>query len=261
MTVKKFNTDELQGKSIFVRKKEGDTSYELHWHEYYEMILYIGCRGKCSVNDREYEIADATVFLLTPTDFHKIDTEEIDASRSLNVSFSAGAIDEALLNEGLRPKILHAPAPFTLECFNELASIDVSKDALKARSLLNYILADVTAVGETVKSYNGFFHPTVKRAAIYTLEHFTEAITLAEIAEKVGTGTAYLSSIFHETMGRTFKDWLTELRIDHAKALLLRGKGVTAVALECGFGTTSHFIKCFKDHVGITPGQYRSKGE
>ena len=261
MRIRKFNIDELHGENIVVAERRGDTSFELHWHEYYEMILYIDCRGSCSVNDTEYKISPSTIFLLTPTDFHKIDTVPTEASRYIKVSFSVGAVDESLSRDGgLRPKILHAPDLFLVKCFEQLLKAEGRARSDSTRHLLNFVLTELMHKGETAKSYNGFFHPTVKRAAIYTLEHFDEQLTLSEVAKKVGTGTAYLSSIFHETMGRTFKDWLTELRIDQAKRLLLSGVAVTDTAMECGFGNLSHFIKCFKERVGMTPGQYRTEG-
>lgn len=260
MRIKKFNIDELHGENIVIAERRGDTSFELHWHEYYEMILYIDCIGSCSVNDREYDIGPTTVFLLTPTDFHKIDTTPTEKSRYIKVSFLVGAVDESLFRDGgLRPKILHAPDLFLVECFEQLLKSESGARTESTRHLLNFVLTELMNKGETAKSYNGFFHPTVKRAAIYTLEHFDEPLTLSDVAKKVGTGTAYLSSIFHETMGRTFKDWLTELRIDQAKRLLLSGAAVTDTAMECGFGNLSHFIKCFKERVGTTPGQYRAE--
>ena len=258
MAVKKFNKNELHGKSIYAERKERVTSYPLHWHDYFEMILYVGCRGSCTLNDCTYEISDPCIFLLTPTDFHKIDTEDKDGSYYVKVAFCESVIDDTLFGRGaLCPKIYRCHDEFIISCFEKLADNEVMKSPLRARALLNYILAAVDECGKEAERDGSFFHPLVRRAAIYTLDHFTEPITLAEVAEKLGTGAPYLSTVFHKTMGRTYNSWLRELRIEHAKRLLVGDGSIIEIAMDCGFGTPSHFSKAFRDLVGMTPGEYR----
>ena len=65
--------------------------------------------------------------------------------------------------------------------------------------------------------------------------------------------------MFKKISNKHFKDYITELRIEHSKSLLVNDHtlSVLDISLIVGFNNLSHFIQCFKKHVGITPLQYR----
>lgn len=51
---------------------------------------------------------------------------------------------------------------------------------------------------------------------------------------------------------------MTHIRIRHARNLLTRGIPIAQAALETGFVDQSHFTRCFRKVMGVTPGQYAS---
>lgn len=68
----------------------------------------------------------------------------------------------------------------------------------------------------------------------------------------------WLSHRFHEAMGITFRDYLTKIRLERAKALLATGDAsITEVAQMVGFGDLPRFDKLFKRYTGLTPSAYR----
>ena len=58
-------------------------------------------------------------------------------------------------------------------------------------------------------------------------------------------------------MGTTFVDYLTKVRVEHAKTLLLEGASIEYTAEKVGFKDSSYFTKIFKKHVGVTPTMFR----
>ena len=56
-----------------------------------------------------------------------------------------------------------------------------------------------------------------------------------------------------------FSEYLKRFRLEQAKRLLVKGKGVSDVAYTVGFSTPSYFTSCFKQNVGKTPSQYRNE--
>ena len=69
---------------------------------------------------------------------------------------------------------------------------------------------------------------------------------------------AYLSAQFKRETGSTLLSYITQVRLDAAKELLLQGQPVARIAEQCGFRDSGALIRVFKKATGLTPGQYRS---
>ena len=93
----------------------------------------------------------------------------------------------------------------------------------------------------------------------YAKTHFSQDITVKELAEKVlFMNPAYVSHLFVEKMGISFSTWLRELRMEHAKKLLTGSRlSITEVASMSGYNDTSQFIRIFRQETGMTPKKYR----
>jgi len=69
-----------------------------------------------------------------------------------------------------------------------------------------------------------------------------------------------VSRIFKNTMGISYKKYVTRKRVDHAMELLTNSDmGVQEIAEATGFSSCSYFIKIFKGIVGKTPAEFRRK--
>lgn len=91
----------------------------------------------------------------------------------------------------------------------------------------------------------------------YCTEHFTEAITADEIAEKLHISRYYLSHIFNDKLKISFKDYINSLRADEALRLIESGEcSITEAALASGFSTIRTFNRAFKKIYGISPREY-----
>lgn len=89
-------------------------------------------------------------------------------------------------------------------------------------------------------------------------EHFTETLTLAHIAARVGVHPVHLATTFRQKYGVTIGEFVRKLRIEHACSELTNGDlPLAAIALQAGFVDQSHFSKTFKSYVGTTPANYR----
>ncbi|MBQ7377529.1 MAG: helix-turn-helix transcriptional regulator [Clostridia bacterium] len=97
----------------------------------------------------------------------------------------------------------------------------------------------------------------VRLALGYIRAHVEEPITLSELAGATGFSKYHLIRIFSKRVGKTPMQYIGELRCERAKALLATGKyNCKIVAFRLGFASASYFIKYFKQHTGITPGEY-----
>jgi len=94
----------------------------------------------------------------------------------------------------------------------------------------------------------------------YIQQHYTEKITLGDLAKQFHMSEKYLSRYFKQNFGLNFKQYLLHLRMMQAKHMLETSTcSVLEVALNAGFPSVNYFIRTFKELYGITPLQYRKK--
>lgn len=83
-----------------------------------------------------------------------------------------------------------------------------------------------------------------------------------EVARVAGISPGHFSKLMTERMGKSFSQLLTQLRVQRAKALLSNSTlPLGDLALDCGFCDQSHLNKVFRQHTGVSPGQWRKEHE
>jgi AraC-like DNA-binding protein len=83
-------------------------------------------------------------------------------------------------------------------------------------------------------------------------------MSLSQVAKAVNTSTFYFCKLFRKHTGINFTDYVSRVRIERAKNLLLnRNLRVSEIAFEVGFQSLTHFNRVFKRIVGQAPTQYR----
>ena len=91
-------------------------------------------------------------------------------------------------------------------------------------------------------------------------ERYREDISLQSIAEEVYLSPSYLSYLFKKEVGVSLIKYITMLRLGKAKELLLAGNmKVSDIAVKVGYQNYSYFNIMFKNHVGVSPAQYRER--
>lgn len=97
----------------------------------------------------------------------------------------------------------------------------------------------------------------VTQAVQFMAEHFTEVISLQQVADVVNVSRNYFSEIFKRVTGTNFIDYLIALRVNRAKELLTESTlRVYEVAEQSGFNDVKHFSKQFKKIVGLSPAEF-----
>jgi len=92
----------------------------------------------------------------------------------------------------------------------------------------------------------------------YVKANYDREISLGGIAGELQINMTYLSRLFKKNTGKNFMDYLIDLRIERAKQMLTGSADtVQRIGENVGYINTQSFIRIFKKHVGVTPGQYR----
>lgn len=131
-----------------------------------------------------------------------------------------------------------------LQCLNKLAD--------------KYLSTENKENSSTSDIENGF----VSEAKNYIEEHYSESLTVADVAEKIGISSGYLSTIFNQELGLGFAEYLNGLKVEHACVYLEQNYlKVYEIAYKVGFHDEKYFTKVFKKIKGMTPKDYRRNHE
>lgn len=93
-------------------------------------------------------------------------------------------------------------------------------------------------------------------------KHFTEkGVTIEILASRFYTNRSYLSSYIKICKGKTFREWMNQLRIEEAKTLLLQHPEmtITEIAAHVGFSDKTNFRRHFVGHTGLNPKNWRNE--
>ena len=101
--------------------------------------------------------------------------------------------------------------------------------------------------------------PAITRAKRFIGEHQADKLSLGEVAKAVNTSTFYFCKMFKKATGLNFTEYVSRVRIEKAKNLLLNPNlRISEIAYEVGFQSLTHFNRVFRKIGGQSPTAYRS---
>jgi two-component system response regulator YesN len=148
---------------------------------------------------------------------------------------------------------VHTMLEKNLAYANKVMQIDTQED------LCAWISTALNEFIELVYSSQDARKVTQIRPAIkYVDAHYDQPVTLAEIARASHLSVSRLAHLFKEQMGVTPIEYVTTVRIEQAKELLLgTDQSCTEICFQVGYNNQSYFTRTFKSLVGMTPRQFR----
>lgn len=263
----------------------------VNWHWHYEFQLTYVVRGTISVffNQQTIDLHEGQGIYINPEVLHMIrDRYDSDAMFiSLDVSpklltsfpnsvfersyvkpvFCSSAADAVILNPGVfwQKKILDEAMSieqdYKSRSFGWELAVSSSLYAIW-KELVCHLHESLTehdapaADGARMRR-----NQRIKEILSYIREHFTEKITLDEIAKHLHLSTNECCRFFKKNMNCTLFEYITEYRLSKSMELLEHTDlPVSQIAYESGFGSSSYFIEKFRKNVGMTPAAFRKAG-
>lgn len=102
--------------------------------------------------------------------------------------------------------------------------------------------------------------PVITRAKQFITEHQAEELSLELVAKSVHTSKFYFCKMFKKSTGTNFTEYLSRVRTERAKNLLLNPNlRISEIAYEAGFQSLTHFNRVFKRILGRSPTEYRGQ--
>ena len=251
---------------ISVRRKIRNKDTRMHMHDYYEIEIIVGGSGRHNLNGYMYQLKKGNAYFLSPADFHCVMVP--DSLELINIEFDNNTISKRLLNALINRsannvfelndddlgKVMLLVSMFKESAEDEYSDLN-KKNLLEC--LLILLLRHADSDGKHSIEESGTIDPIYK-CMRYLFLHFNEAPSLGDMARISGYSASYFSKQFHEITGKKYVDFLMQLRLNHAKLLLIATKKpVIEICEECGFTSLSNFNHMFKKEFGLSPSQYR----
>ena len=247
-----------------------------HWHSYFEITYVQEGQGNYSVNGQEYMMKpDIIIFNNVEAHGWKLMGEDM---KLLVMIFSPEFVAEKLsvfFFDYLKPFVergsnfknrIGSEEPVSHEIRKGIREIYaewqqqkegyplmIKANILRILTMLIRTYQDESKSGEMLKEKKSAMK-RLEQAISYIDHHYSEKITLDEVAAAAYMSSNYFSSYFRKVTGISFSEYVTRIRISHARELLRdTDKSVTEIAMECGFHNISNFYRLYKKQVGKSP--------
>lgn len=152
----------------------------------------------------------------------------------------------------------------TLKNRSKLGYITSAEDLIKKypniKDLLSEIREEIRSLTQVPSmlfppDYNNYL---VSQTIEIINNNFKNQVNIQEIAHDFSTSPSYLSQVFKKETGQTIINYLTTLRIDEAKDLLISTRETVSIISDMvGYQDYFYFTKIFKKHIGVSPSKYR----
>jgi AraC family transcriptional regulator len=122
------------------------------------------------------------------------------------------------------------------------------------------LLLEIVRVGtdENTRGANAVMHPAVSRALHLLQTQFRESWSLERLASESGMSRARLAELFRRQVGTSIHKVLNKVRVEKGQMLLRDSQlSIGQIATDCGFATSQHFARIFRQFTGSTAAEYR----
>ena len=146
--------------------------------------------------------------------------------------------------------------------FSEILQTDKTMRYVKFLELLDWLKhkrGRSLQARNTIQPYSTVDGDRMSEVIDHSMQHYQGRVKLGELAEKVAMTPASFCKFFKRRTGRTYIDFLNEIRIEHACRLLAGSSkmSVAEIAEDSGFSNIANFNRRFKQYKDVTPSHYR----
>ena len=264
-----------------VERYKKEFTYPLHAHKEYELNFIENGAGVVRiVGDSVEKIGDYELVLVGGSELaHSWEQGDChsESIREITIQFSPDLFSPSLLARGqfasIRKMLEQAthglvfPQRAIMRIYSMLDEISSEEKGFYQVMRLLSVLYELSVsegvrtltTGVSAKTPQEPDSRRVGKIKEYINHHYREDIKLSDAAGLVGMSPAAFSRFFKLRTGKTFSEYIIDIRIGSASRLLIdTTKSITEVCFECGFNNLSNFNRIFKRKKGSTPKEFRN---
>ncbi|REE27523.1 AraC family transcriptional regulator [Winogradskyella pacifica] len=263
---------------VFDRVKE-EFDFPIHFHPEYELNFIRNGKGvKRIIGDSMEEIGDVELVLVGPNLHHGWVTHNCKSKSIHEITIQ---FDEHLFaSDFLRRRIMKPIRDMFNRSvhgilFSKKTALELQARIAQVSRLdgMDYFLELVSILHDLANSRNQRLLSTytvyrenfensdkIKTVYEYIQGHFSEKITLSQVSEIVNMSNVSFNRFMKKRTGKTFVDYVNEVRIGYAAMWLLeKDNSISEIAYNCGFNNIANFNRVFKKLKKCTPSQYKNE--
>ena len=254
-------------------------SYPLHRHDFCEILYIVNGDVIYSVGERDYYVTPGSLLVLAPNVLHKatfgkrstafdryafhISTDYIRRISSPNTNMflcfdTANPMHCSIFRLNIEKRKEIHDLFQRIHTINNRSKACYGTDAL-VHSLMTQLLVEINLIALDYSHSHeekGSASALVQSAVSYIEQHYSQKITLEQLAEDIHISKDHLSHEFTRYYGCPPYQYILTVRLRHAEQLLIRGVTPTDVSRICGFQSYPNFYRQFKARYSISPKQY-----
>lgn len=245
--------------SLFVRVTSNN-NYHAHMHRQVEIFYVLDGSIEMTISGRTKLLEKGMASIAFPNVVHETCTPEHSSAVMIifNHNFLPDFSAEFQTQRPVEPFVADIPDAGTfssligglLESTQKNTDIRISKGYLYILTAM--ILSRVTLARQENLYDSGGICQDISN---YLNQHFTEELSLAQLAGALGYSKYHISHIFREKFGCSYSDYLKRLRAEHAMGLLTHSElSVTEICFASGFSSLRSFYRAFHEVYGASPG-------
>lgn len=280
----------LQPKQYDPRQKMQQTAYELqykrdnylqnvelHHHDFYEIYFLLSGHVTYTIESKIYRVMPGDLLLISPMELHQLYIQAEMAAYERYVLW----VDPKTIRQLSTPqtdlgRVLDPAAPgysnqFRLDpddqhqirslleaLYQETQTNCYGADLMRS-NLLTQLLVTINRMVVKEKNYledEVYTSQPVSQVVAYINHHYSEVLTLEQLAKQFYVSKYYLSHEFQRLVGTSVCRYIRKKRLMIARQLLSEGEKPNEVYRRCGFGDYVAFYKAFKSEYGVSPREY-----
>ena len=248
----------------------------LHHHDFYEVYFFLSGNVQYNIESRSYLLTPGDVLLISPMELHQpmfgsehreyerivlwIDKQFLEGfnlqGQNLTACFDTTVPGHTNL---LRPEgVARQYLTFLLENLMAEVSSEDPYSEMASLSLLAQVLVSLNRLARQNAREENKSGPdaTVYSVLGYINEHYSEHLTLDDLANRFFISKYHLSREFQRLVGTSVHRYIVQKRLVMAKQMLSSGKPSSEEYQHCGFGDYSNFYRAFRSEYQISPKEY-----
>ncbi len=266
-----------RGKSISVKLNSRPASYSMQAMElatdHYNISYCISGDRRVITPLYSYTYHAGNVSVGQPYMYHRTVPESDEPYINYQIKFTPDFIRPFIENVGQNvfdEIYSHSVWEFTDNTSQRLKAMfsDMLEEYGKQQSYTEFILQGMlyrllltvyeNKLNKTAEAHTSELTAPIIDTLYYIESNFASNITLEEAAGNIHFSVSHFSRVFHAQLGVSFSDYVSSVRLKHAKDLLINSdKSITEIALESGYTNGDYFSAQFKKKTGITPSAFR----
>lgn len=235
-----------------------------HHHHRYVLIVPVKDIGSVVVNNKEFNLIPGCAFLIAPHQIHWYNPAQTEDLELLFITFECENAELLAILKNINVQLDEASIQYLthlLKSYTSGSTSDAFRNSeiqLLTSLLFNSLLRIASAEFPQNPQDLTDDIPLIDHINQYINQNMTSVISHAELAATLHCSVGHLRKRFRSTYGISLGDYVTTLRLQRAKTLLLQSKLlVKEIAFECGFTNNSSFNRFFFKSLGCTPLDYR----